>query len=178
MSAINGLQPDEIEPGPMDVVEYGSSIRKEVEEVKEAVHGVIEEALLPDKVECLQVMIEEISEEVKSWRDGHKGLYMETLKLQVDEVQQEWTTVASTLYIQRERLETLLESFPSAIETSAVRGISLRVTHLEQLVSELLEEHRAKSAAREARIQLKLSLATLGTTLVLWAVWIGLSLLR
>ena len=69
MFAEDGLQAGGTEPGPMVDVDYGSSIRREVEEVKEAVHGVIEEALLPDKVECLQVMIEEISEEVKSWRN-------------------------------------------------------------------------------------------------------------
>ena len=111
-----------------------------------------------------------LSEEVKSWSNGHKGPYMETLetlKLKVDEVQQEWTSVASTLHIQREKLETLLESFPGAIETSAVRAISLRVTHLENLVSELLEEYRAKSTVRRARISLNVSLAALGTTIVL-----------
>ncbi len=178
MCADDGLEAVETEPTPMTLVENGSNIRREVEEVKEAVHGVIEEALLPDKMECLQVMIEEISEEVKSWRDGHKGLYMETLKLQVDEVQQEWTTVASTLHIQREKLETLLESFPGAIEISAVRAISLRVTHLEQLVSDLLEEYRAKTTGRGVRSQLNVSLAALGTTIVLWGVWIGIGLLR
>ncbi len=136
---------------------------------------------MPDKVESLQVMIEEISEEVKSWRNGHKGPYMETLetlKLQVDVVQQEWTSVASTLHIQSEKLETLLESFPGAIETSAVRAIALRVTHLENLVSELLEEYRAKSTARGARIQLSVSLAALGTTIVLGGAWLGIGLLR
>ena len=181
MYANDELQADETAPGPMVVGEYGSSIRREVEEVKEAVHGVIEVAPLPDKVESLQAMIEEISEEVKSWRNGHKGPYMETLetlKLRVDEVQREWTTVASILHIQREKLETLLESFPDAIETSAVRAISLRVTYLEQLVSQLLEEYRAKSTAKGARIQLSVSLAALITTIVLWGAWTGIYLLR
>jgi hypothetical protein len=181
MVANNGLQAVATEGLPLAFVESDSSIRREVEEVKEAVHGVIEEAPLPDKVESLQVLIAEISVEVESWRNEHKGPYMETLealKIQVDEVHQEWTTVASTLYIQREKLETLLESFPSAIETSAVRGISLRVTHLEQLVSELLEESRAKSTARGARIQLNVSLVTLGVTIVLWGVWIVIGLIR
>ena len=126
-------------------------------------------------------MIEEIGKEANGWRNGHGGSYVETLeslKLQVNEVQQEWTTVAATLNIQREKLETLLESFPGVIETSAVRAISLRVTHLEQLVSELLEEYRAKSTARGARIQLSLSVAGLATTIVLWAAWTGIYLLR
>jgi hypothetical protein len=33
----------------------------------------------------------------------------------------------------QERLETLLEAFPGAIETSAMRALSLWVTHLERL---------------------------------------------
>ena len=122
-----------------------------------------------------------LTEEVKSRRNGHKRPYMETLealKLKVDEVQQEWTSVASTLHIQREKLETLLDSFPGAIEISAVRAISLRVTHLEQLVSDLLEEYRAKTTGRGVRSQLNVSLAALGTTIVLWGVWIGIGLLR
>ena len=83
-----------------------------------------------------------------------------------------------TLKLQVERLEALLESFPGAIETSAVRAISLRVTHLEQLVFELLEEYRAKSTARGARISLNVSLAALGTTIVLGGAWLGIGLLR
>ena len=180
MCTNDGLQGTETEPPLLIVVENGSSIRREVEEVKEAVHGVIEEAPLPDKVESLQAMIEDISDEVKGWRNGHTGPYMETLetlKLQVDEIQQEWTSVASTLHIQREKLETLLESFPGAIETSAVRAISLRVTHLENLISQLLEESRAKSTAKGTRLQLYVSLGSLGATIVLWGAWIAIRLL-
>ena len=176
----DGLQAAETEPPPLIVVENGSSIRREVEEVKEAVHGVIEEAPFPDKVESLQAMIEDISEEVKSWRNGHTVPYMETLetlKLQVDEVKQEWNSVASTLHIQREKLETLLESFPGAIETSAVRAISLRVTHLENVVSVLLEESRAESSAKGTRLQLYVSVGSLGTTILLWGAWIAIRLL-
>jgi DNA-binding transcriptional regulator YbjK len=122
-------------------------------------------------VDTLHAFIEDVSEEVKSWRNGRKGPYLETLetlKQQVDEVRQEWTSVAATLKTQRERLEALLESFPGAIETSAMRALSLRVTHLEQLVSELVEESRARATAKGSRTQLIVSLAALGTTVVMW----------
>ena len=66
MVANNGLQAVETEGLPLAFVESDPSVRREVEEVKEAVHGVIEEAPLPDKVESLQVLIAEISAEVES----------------------------------------------------------------------------------------------------------------
>jgi signal transduction histidine kinase len=166
----------EQEPPPTSMSGNTLKLRQEVQEIKEVVHGIVHEAPFSDKVDTLHAFIEDISEEVKSWRNGRKGPYLETLetlKQQVDEVRQEWTSVAGTLKTQRERLE----SFPGAIETSAIRALSLRVTHLEQLVSELVEESRARSTAKGSRTQLIVSLVALGTTVVLWGVWIGVGVL-
>ena len=79
---------------------------------------------------------------------------------------------------QHEKLEAVLQSFPGVIEASTVRALSLRVTHLEQLVSELLQESQAKSSAASTCKQLIISLTALGVTVVLWAIWIGLTLIR
>jgi signal transduction histidine kinase len=167
----------EQEPPPTSMSGNTLKLRQEAQEIKEVVHGIVHEAPFSDKVDTLHAFIEDISEEVKSWRNGRKGPYLETLetlKQQVDEVRQEWTSVAGTLKTQRERLEALLEAFPGAIETSAMRALSLRVTHLEQLVSELVEESRARSTAKGSRTQL---IVALGTTVVLWGVWIGVGVL-
>jgi hypothetical protein len=52
----------------------------------------------------VNAFIEDLNEELKSWRNGRKGPYLETLetlKQQVDEVRQEWTSVAGTLKTRR-----------------------------------------------------------------------------
>src|SRR5918996_3064918 len=117
----------EQEPPPTSMSGNTLKLRQESQEIKEVVHGIVHVAPFSDKVDTLHAFIEDISEEVKSWRNGRKGPYLETLetlKQQVDEVRQEWTSVAGTLKTQRERLE----AFPGAIETSAMRALSLRVT--------------------------------------------------
>ena len=96
----------------------------------------------------------------------------------MNEIQDEWTTVSASMKTQHERLENVLQSFPGVIETSTLKALSLRVTHLEQLVSQLFQESQAKSSTAGARKQFIISLVALGVTVVLWAIWIGLALLK
>ena len=159
-----------------------SDIRQEVDEIREIVHGVIHDTPFSEKVKNLYDIIEEISDEIKCRRNGTGPVAsrletLESLRQNVDDLHQEWDSVSATLHTQRERLEALLDSFPGAIETSTIRALSLRVSHLEQLVSRLVEESRAQKSARGSRTQLYVSIAMLGTTVVLWGVWIGLGLL-
>jgi len=158
-----------------------SSIRQEVEEMKEAVEGVVTQAALLEKVEALRTTIENLSEDVQSWRTARRDTYveaLETLKSQVDEIQSEWDNVSASMKAQRDRLESMLQSFPGVIETSALRALSLRVNHLEQLVSEVFQETHARSSAAGSRRQLIISLVALGITVVLWGIWIGLAVFK
>ena len=68
-----------------------------------------------------------------------------------------------------------MKPFPGVIETAALRALSLRVTHLEELVSEMLDRSHAKSTAARAGKQLAVSLVALGITVLLWIVWIVLA---
>jgi DNA repair exonuclease SbcCD ATPase subunit len=169
----------EIEPS--EPPEVDPAIIQEVQEIKEAVNGMVSETALSDKVEELRTNLENISEEVQSWRTWQKDIYagvLETLKSQVDEIESEWDNVSTTMKAQREKLETLLQSFPGVIETSTLRALSLRVTHLERLVSELVGESNAKSTTARARKQLIISLAALGVTVVLWGIFLVLNLIK
>ena len=79
---------------------------------------------------------------------------------------------------QRERLESLLNTFPGAIETSALRALSLRLNHVEKLVSRLIKEEDVKSASTGTRRQYIISLIALGITVILWGLFIILDFLR
>ena len=161
--------------------EVDSTIRQEVEGIKEAVNEVVSETSLSEKVDELSTLIDNISEDVQSWRTSRKDSYveaLETLKSQVEEIQSEWENVSTSMKAQRERLESVLQSFPGVIETSTLRALSLRVTHLEQLLSELFQESHAKSTKIGARKQLTISLVALGITVVLWALWIVLAVTK
>ncbi len=174
--AVNEEKLDSTEPS-----EVSSDIQQEVQEIKEAVAEVVSETSLPDKVEALRSNIESLSKEAQSWRTWQKNTYveaLETLNSQVSEIQNEWATVSSSMKCQHERLETALQSFPGIIEASTLKALSLRVTHLEQLVSQLFQESQAKSGTAGARKQFIISLVALGVTVVLWAIWIGLALLK
>ena len=66
---------------------------KQVEEITEAVDTTVSETSLPDKMSDLRMMLDNLSEEVDSWREWHKNDYpavIQTLKSQVEEVQNEW----------------------------------------------------------------------------------------
>jgi prophage DNA circulation protein len=107
------------------------------EEIKEAVDAVSETSL-PDKVAELHSILDNLSEEVHSWKDWHENDYLaviEALKSQVKEIQNEWNNVSGSVSVQQEKLESLLESFPGAIETATIKALAMRVTHLEKLVN-------------------------------------------
>jgi len=171
----------EQEPGLAEPFGVVPTIQKEVQEIKEAVHEAVTETDLTEKVDELRTNIEGISEEVQTSRIWPKDTYvevLETLKSQVSEIESEWDNVSATMKAQRERLETLLESFPGVIETASLRALSLRLTHIEKLVSKLIEESYAKSTVARARKQLIISFVALGITVILWSVWIGLAVIK
>jgi FtsZ-binding cell division protein ZapB len=162
-------------------LEVSSNIQQEVHEIKEAVADIVSETSLPDKVDALHSNIESLSQEVQSWRTWQKNAHLEaleTINSQVGEIQNEWAAVSASMKAQHEKLEAVMQSFPGIIETSTLKALSLRVTHLEQLVSQLFQESQAKSSAASTRKQLIISLAALGVTVVLWAIWIGLALIK
>lgn len=177
MDALDNHNPDIV---PVDDLQTASDIRQEVDEIREIVHGVIHDTPFSEKVHNLYDIIEEISNEIRFRRNGPGSPRiepLESMRQTVEDLHQEWNSVATTLHAQRERLENLLESFPGAIETSTIRALSLRVTHLEQLTHQLVEESRAYSTAKSSRTQLFVSVTMLGTTVLLWGVWIVLGLL-
>jgi hypothetical protein len=96
----------------------------------------------------------------------------------VEDVQAEWQSLTAGLQAQRERLETLLQSFPSAVEVSAVRALAMRVTHMEELVDQLLGEQRDASARRSSRTQLYVSITALVVTVALWGIFIVTNALK
>ena len=158
------------------------AFRQEVDEIREIVHNLVQDDPFSEKVHSLYDLIEEVSVQLKSRRNGANGVRPESLEAvqalrqNVDDLHQEWNTVAATLLTQRERLEALLDSFPGAIETSTIRALSLRVSHLERLVEQLVDESRVRSTDRGSRTQLRVSLVALGVTVLLWIVWITLGL--
>lgn len=171
---------DKQELGLTDPSQGDASVYQEVKEIQEAVAETVSESSLTEKVDALRASIETISLEVQGWRTATKDTHveaLENLKKQVNEIQSEWDSVSDKMKNQSDRLETLLQSFPGVIETSTLRALSLRLTQLEQLVSRLFEESNARATSSRARKQLIISLVALGSTVVLWGVWIVLSVL-
>ena len=153
---------------------------KQVEEIKDAVAETVTETTITDKVTDLHTMLDNLSDEVDSWKSWHKTEYleaMEAIKAHVGEIEDEWGKVSESMKGQREKLETLLDSFPGVIETATLKALSLRVTHLEKLVSQLFQESSAQINTRVARRQLIISLAALGVTIILWIVFIVINLI-
>ena len=166
------------EPGVL-VEADSSAIKLEVEEIKEVVDEVVTEESLTEKVEALRSNIDSLGFKISNWDKWYERDYaktLESLKRQIVEVEEEWLTVGSKLQAQGERLDTLLQSFPGVIETTAIKALSLRVTHLEQLVSKIIEEERSKSTAKRANKMFMVSVSSLAITIVLWIIWIALSL--
>ena len=145
-----------------------------MQDIKQTVDEV-HETHLDEKVEALRSNIDNISEDVQTWRLPERDTYLEaleSLKGHVGEIESEWGTVSATMKTQRERLESLLESFPGVIETSSIRVLALRLNHLEGLVSKLVEEANTKTTASTTRKQLIISFVALGVTVVLWGTFI------
>ena len=145
-----------------------------MQDIKQTVDEV-HETHLDEKVEALRSNIDNISEDVQTWRLPERDTYLEALESlrgHVGEIESEWGTVSATMKTQRERLESLLESFPGVIETSSIRVLALRLNHLEGLVSKLVEEANTKTTASTTRKQLIISFVALGVTVVLWGTFI------
>ncbi|MFC1898835.1 hypothetical protein ACFLXP_00665 [Chloroflexota bacterium] len=168
---------DPVETEPTETLET----MKQVEEIKEAVDITVSEAVLPDKVEDLRDMLENLSEEVASWKTWQKNDHLgaiETIKSQVDEINNEWDNVSSNLLVQHEKLESLLQTVPGIIETSTLKSLSLRVTHLEQLLSQIFNESQTKVALKGSKRQFIISIVALGVTIILWGIFIIMSVVN
>ena len=149
-------------------------------EIKESLDFDLDASTLSKKMVDLNIMLENLSEEVDGWRIWHKTDYLEvieTLKSQVLEIQGEWHGVAATMQNQREKMESMFQSFPGIIETATLRALALRLSHLEELVSQLLQESYIKKSVQGTRKQLVISVVALGVTVVLWGVFIGINML-
>ena len=174
-----------IESREQDIVQQiqfdSMPVIEHVEEIKDTVSATVSETNLPEKISDLRIMLDNLTDEVDSWRVWHKVDYLEaieTIKSQVEEMQNEWNNLSGSMKTQREKLESLLESFPGVIETSTLRALSLRVAHLEQLVSQIFNESQAKIALRGSKKQYMISLIALGVTVTLWGVFFGLNLIK
>ena len=167
-------------PSQIDTSDTTLSI-KEVEQVKDAVDTAMSETTLPDRVTDLRTMLENLTEEVDGWKTWHKTDYLgaiETIKSEVDEIQNEWDAVSSNVTLLQNRLENLLQSAPGVIETATLRALTMRLNHLEQLVSQLLSESQVKVTTSGARKQFIISLVALGITIILWGVFIVMNVLN
>ena len=162
----------------MDISESTTGIK--TEEIKEVLDSSPAETILSGKMVDLHIMLENLSEEVDGWRAWHKTDYLEaieTLKSQVLEIQNEWHNVAISMQNQRDKMESMFQSFPGVIETATLKALSLRLSHLEELVSQLLQESYIKKSVRGSRRQLVISFVALGVTVVLWGVFIGINII-
>ena len=154
---------------------------KQVEEIREAVGTSVIETSLPDKVHDLRIMLDNLSQEVDSWRAWHKTDYLEvieTLKSQVEEVQIEWNSLSESIQNQREKLESLIQAAPGVIDTATLKALTLRVSHLEQLVSQIVNESQTKAALKGSKRQYIISLVALGVTIILWGLFFVMNLLK
>jgi molecular chaperone GrpE (heat shock protein) len=149
-------------------------------EIKETLDFDLDATTLSGKMIDLHTMLENLSEEVDGWRTWHKTDYLEvieTLKSQVLEIQDEWHSVSAIMQNQREKMESMFQSFPGVIETATIRALALRLSHLEELVSQLLQESYIKKSVHGTRKQLVISVVALGVTVVLWGFFIGINML-
>lgn len=149
-----------------------SGLQQEVAELKEAVDEVVDEQRLTDKVESLRVSLDNLSSDVDTWKAKQKDDLLgalESIKYQVEEIEKEWDSVANSMKIQRERLESMLEAFPSVIETTTIRALTLRLNQLEKLVSNIIEDSHKKVTVRRARWQMIVSIIALSVTIFFWA---------
>lgn len=154
---------------------------KQVEVIKEAVDTTVIETSLPDKVQDLHIMLDNLSQEVDSWRAWHKTDYLEvieTLKSQVEEVQIEWNSLSDSIQSQREKLESLIQAAPGLIDTATLKALSLRVMHLEQLVSQIVSESQTKAALKGSKRQFIISIVALGVTIVLWGLFFIMNIIK
>ena len=144
-----------------------SAVQKEVEEVTDNLREATDQSDLSEKVETLRESLENLGQEFRGWRG--QPHYLETidgLKQQVDGIQQEWMTVSESMRLQRERLESLLQAFPGVIETSTLRALTMRLRHLEEVVSDLVESREHKISTTRTNKQLVISIVALIVSII------------
>jgi hypothetical protein len=154
---------------------------KEVEEVRDAIEAHVSETTLPDRVADISTMLDNLSEEVDSWKTWHKTDYLgalESIKSEVNEIQTEWNAVSGSVTLLKDKLEALLQSVPGVIETSTLKALTMRVDHLEKLLAQVVSESQAKESVRGARRQFIISIIALGITIILWGVFIVINFLK
>jgi len=154
--------------------EISSNLQNEVIEIKEAVDEVVDEQKLTDKVEILRASLDNLSGDVETWKAKQKDDLLgalETIKYQVEEIETEWGSVANSMKTQRERLESMLEAFPSIIETATIRALTLRLNHLEKLVSNIIDQSDRRVTSSRSRWQMIISIIALSVTIFFWAMF-------
>ena len=154
--------------------EATSDLQHDVIEIKEAVDEVMDEQKLTDKVEGLRLSLDNLSSDVETWKARQKNDLLgslESIKSQVEEIEQEWVSVSKSMKAQRERLESLLEAFPSVIETSTIRALTLRLNHLENLVAKLTDEQHKQVTIKRSHWQMVISIIALSVTIFFWAMF-------
>lgn len=167
----NAGKDETIDSGPASGLD-GIPITPEVVKAEES---------LSEKVGTLRDQLATISEQVDSQRKWSPEEYqqsLETLRQQVDSIHAEWESVATKSRVQRDQLESLLQTFPGAIETATLRALTMRVNQIESLISALIDEKDSRDNSNRARKQMVVSLVALGVTVALWGVWIVMSVTR
>ena len=155
-----------------DESQAASDLQHEVAEIKEAVDEVVVEQKLTDKVETLRVTLYNLSIDVENWKAKQKDDLLgalESIKYQVEEIEKEWDSVANSMKTQRERLESMLDAFPSVIETATIRALTLRLNHLENLVSNIIEQSDRRVTSSRSRWQMIISIIALSVTIYFWS---------
>jgi len=161
--------------GPPDAHEQVAGYRDDMK------RSVDSEASLSQRVEELRDNIDMMSEEAQSRRGWRRDDYLgalEALRVQVENIQKDWDAVSTRMKTERDKVESLLQSFPGIIEISTLNAQSLRLNHLERLVSELFQELHTKKNEASSHKQMVISLVALGVTVVLWGMWIMVALLK
>jgi seryl-tRNA synthetase len=166
-----------------DQAENKACLTHEGRESPSSAKEILDQSDFEEKVSSLRDSIDSLNEEVSShsekerWSAERKLYYMEAIdKLQkeVKDIEHEWHKLSETLNKQMARLDTLLTSFPDAVDVSTLKLLSIRVSQIEQLLSEHINEERGKENTRSSRMQLTISAVMLFVTVVLWGFWIFL----
>lgn len=145
---------------------------QEIQQIKKTVHGLLGDAALGNRTGSLLASIESLSSEMEqqiSWSKDSSQKTLEALKKQVEEIESEWKVISASIQAQYERLEAVLHSSPEVMESSALQTLSSRITHLETLISELVNESQSRATSRNFQIFI-FSMATLSGCLLLWSI--------
>ncbi|MCF8107720.1 MAG: hypothetical protein K9J81_01875 [Desulfohalobiaceae bacterium] len=143
----------------------------------------IDSSQFEDKVNSIRDSVDSLNEEASShsekekWSAERKLYYLqaiENLQKEVNEMEIEWNNLYSHIHKQSEKLESLLTSFPDTLDISTLKILSIRLSHLEKLVSDHINEERGKNSEKSSKIQLIISASMLSVTVILWGIWLSL----